>query len=159
MTNQYKVPTHQLDEFVTALAFNAVQHVVYAGVGAGKTITYKLDGESTAAVAVAATAAQVQAAFEGLSNVSPGDVAVTGNVGGPFDVTFTGRYAGEAVPLMTATATEGTVTITTTTAGGPNPLAVQRGTGDADATDRTDPLDGLSPAAYRAAHGSEFGDS
>lgn len=159
MTSQYKVPSHELDQFVTALSFNAVQHVVYSGVGAGKTITFKLDGESSAAVAVAATAAQLQAALEGMSNVSPGDVAVVGSVGGPFDVTFTGRYAGEAVPLMTATATEGAVTITTTTAGGPNPLAVQRGTGDADATDRTDPLDGLSPAAARAANGSAFGDS
>lgn len=156
---RFKTPTHELDTDVKVLAFNAVQHVVYTGVGAGKTITYKFDGASTAAVAVAATAAQVQAALEGLPNVSPGDVTVTGSVGGPFDVTFTGEYAGEAVPLMTATATEGTVTITQTTAGGPNPLAVQRGTGDADATDRTDPLDGLSPTAFREAHGGEFGDS
>lgn len=156
---RFKTPSHELDQDVTVVAFNEVQHVVYSGVGAGKTITFKFDGESTAAVAVAATAAQVQAAFEAISNIQPGDIAVTGSVGGPFDLTFTGQYAGEDVPTVTATATEGTVTITVTQAGGLNPLAVQMGEGDADATDRTDPLDGLSPAEFRSAHGSDFGDS
>lgn len=155
---RFKTPSHELDQDVTVLEFNEKQHVVLTGVGAGKTWTLKFDGETTANLTNTASAAEVQAGLEGLSNIQPGDVTVSGSAGAGYDVVFAGEYAGENVPQMTGTATEGTVTVTTTTQGGPNPLAVQRGEGDADATDRTDPLDGLSPAAYRAAHPADFGD-
>lgn len=155
----YKVPNHELDQPVTVLAFNEQQLVTLTGVGAGKTFTLKYDGVSTGNLGNAATAAEVQAALEGVAGIDPGDVTVTGANGGPYTVTFTGNLAGQDVPQLSGTATEGTVTVTTVQAGGPNPLAVQRGTGDADATDRTDPLDGLSPSGFRAANGSEFGDS
>lgn len=89
----------------------------------GGTFTLTFDGETTAAIAEAATGATVQAALEALSNIEPGDVAVTGVAGGPHTITFGGRYLGENVPTITTDATSltggaGTAVIAVTTAGG-----------------------------------------
>lgn len=97
--------------------FNAeVQSLIATGATAG-TFTLTFDGETTAAIAYNATAATVQAALEGLSNIDPGDVTVAG---GPLpntavNVTFN---RGGNVPQMTTggTLTGGTATVTTTTA-------------------------------------------
>lgn len=89
--------------------------------GAGLTsFTLTFSGQTTAAIAAAATAAQVQAALEALSNIDVGDVAVSGAAGGPYTVTFGGKLADTDVAQMTATPTggTGTVTVATTTAGG-----------------------------------------
>ncbi len=89
--------------------------------GAGLTsFTLTFSGQTTAAIAAAATAAQVQAALEALSNIAPGDVVVTGAASGPYTVTFAGALANTNVAQMTAAPTggTGTVTIATTTAGG-----------------------------------------
>lgn len=99
------------------------QTVTITGSPTGGTFTLTLDGETTAAIAFNATASAVRTALEGLSNVSPGDVTVTGSAGGPYLVTFAGRYVDIDVPQMTATGsfTGGTspaVSVTTTTAGG-----------------------------------------
>lgn len=82
------------------------------------TITYS--GQTTASIDDQATAADVQAALEALSNIAPGDVTVTGNAGGPWTVTFGGTLADTNVAAMTTTPTggTGTVTVATTTAGG-----------------------------------------
>lgn len=87
------------------------------------TFSLTWSGQTTAAIAEAATAAAVQSALEALSNIDVGDVSVAGSAGGPFTVTFTGQYAGVNVPLMTATninlAGGGTtVVVTAGTAGG-----------------------------------------
>ena len=89
----------------------------------GGTFTLTFDGETTAAIAEAATAAAVQTALEALSNINPGDVTVTGAAGGPWTITFAGQYTGTNVPAMTTGAgslTGGaqTAVIATTTAGG-----------------------------------------
>lgn len=89
----------------------------------GGTFTLTFSGQTTAAIAEAATAAAVQTALEALSNIDSGDVAVTGSAGGPFTVTFTGQYAGVNVPLMTAsgaslTGGASTAVVTAGTAGG-----------------------------------------
>jgi hypothetical protein len=102
---------------------NEVQTVTITGGPTGGTFTLTFSGQTTAAIAYNATAAQVQTALEALSNVNPGDVTVTGNAGGPYTVTFGGQYLGDNVTQMTATAslTGGTtpgVTVATTTAGG-----------------------------------------
>src|SRR5689334_12273432 len=93
---------------------NEVQTIDLGAASAG-TITITFDGETTAAIAYNANAAAVQAALLALSNIEPGDVVVTG---GPFpasmSLTFGGNYAGENVPVITATPTgltSGTVTI------------------------------------------------
>jgi hypothetical protein len=104
--------------YVAAAGANEVQTITEGGSGL-VSYTLTLNGETTASILAAATAAQVQAALEGLDSVQVGDVTVTGSAGGPYTVTFGGGYAGENVPQMTATPTggTGTVTIATTTPG------------------------------------------
>jgi hypothetical protein len=99
------------------------QAVTITGAPAGGTFTLTFSGQTTAAIAYNASAAVVQAALEALSNIAPGDVAVTGNAGGPYTVVFAGAYLSDDVAQMTATSslTGGTspaVTVTTSTAGG-----------------------------------------
>ena len=89
----------------------------------GGTFTITWDGQTTAAIPYNATAAQVQTALEGLSNIAPGDVTVTGSAGGPWTLTWGGAQLGEnvAAPTTTEAFTGGTspdITIATTTAGG-----------------------------------------
>jgi hypothetical protein len=94
-----------------------VQHVV----ADATTFTLTFSGQTTSSLTVAtATAAQVKAALEALSNIGAGDLTVTGTTGsGIFDVTFGGSLADTNVAQMTGTGTGGaaTVTVTTTTAG------------------------------------------
>jgi hypothetical protein len=102
---------------------NEVQTLTVIGGPTGGTFTITFDGQTTAAIAHNATAAAVQTALEALSNVNPGDIAVTGNAGGPWTLTFGGQYLGENVAQVTTTEafTGGTspdITIATTTAGG-----------------------------------------
>ncbi len=89
----------------------------------GGTFTITFDGETTAAIPEASTAAAVQTALELLSNINAGDVTVTGAAGGPFILTFGGQYLGANVPAVTTNAallTGGTATavVATTVAGG-----------------------------------------
>ncbi|MGY5127284.1 hypothetical protein [Streptomyces nigrescens] len=106
-----------------AAATNEVQTVTITGSPTGGTFTLTWNSQTTAAIAYNATAATVRTALEGLSNIDPGDVTVTGSAGGPYTVTFGGQYLGDNTAQMTATAslTGGStpgVTIATTTAGG-----------------------------------------
>jgi hypothetical protein len=103
---------------------NEVQTVTEGGSGLTSfTLTYS--GQTTTSLAAGATAAQVQAALEGLSNIGVGDVAVTGSAGGPYTVTFKGALGSTNVAQMTATPTggSGTVTVATGTAGGAEAVA------------------------------------
>jgi hypothetical protein len=104
-----------------------VQAITITGGPTGGTIALTLDGETASGIAYNATAAAVQTALEGLSNVNPGDVAVSGGPGPatPWAVTFgpATKWAGKDVPQMTAASslTGGTspaVAVTTTTPGG-----------------------------------------
>jgi len=117
---------------------NEVQTVTITGTPTGGTFTLTLDGETSAAIAYNATASAVQTALENLSNVNPGDLAVTGGPGPgtPYVVTFTGARSGTDVPALTASAslTGGSspaVGIATTTGGG------------SGASDGSDVLDGF----------------
>jgi hypothetical protein len=101
---------------------NEVQQFDLGGASAG-TFTVTFDGETTGAINWDATAADVQAALEGLSNIDPGDVEATGGPlpGTAVVLTFGGQHAGENVPEITidgAGLTGAAVTITTTTEGG-----------------------------------------
>lgn len=60
----------------------------------GGTFTLKFEGQVTAPIAYNASSATMQAALEGLSNISPGDVTVTGPAGGTWTVEFTGALGG-----------------------------------------------------------------
>lgn len=104
---------------------NEVQTVSITGTPTGGTYTLTFSGQTTAPIAFNATAAAVQTALEGLSNIDPGDVATAGgpHPGTPITVTFQGQYSGTDVPQMTANSsgltggTSPTVTVTTTTPG------------------------------------------
>ena len=109
---------------VAALA-NEVKTITITGTPTGGTFTLTFDGETTAAIAYNAAASAVQTALEAMSNITAGDVTVTGGPGPgtAFTVTFGGRYAGINVPVFTGSAsfTGGTtpgVTLATTTEGG-----------------------------------------
>ena len=143
-----------------------VQTIAITGGPTGGTFTLTFSGQTTAAIAYNATAAQVQTALEALSNINVGDVAVSG---GPLPgtnvvVTFGGQYLSDDVAQMTASGslTGGTspaVTVTTTTAGG-----------GASASDGTEVLAGFlvseisfNPTSTKAAgallwHGEVFAD-
>jgi hypothetical protein len=98
---------------------NEVQTITEGGSGL-TSFTLTWNGQTTASLDDQATAAEVQAALEALSNIPAGAVSVTGNPGGVYTVTFQGALAGTDVAQMTATPTggTGTVTIATGTAGG-----------------------------------------
>ncbi|MFD3516345.1 hypothetical protein [Streptomyces sp. NPDC058657] len=103
-----------------------VQTVTVTGTPTGGTYTLTFSGQTTAAIPYNATAAQVKAALEALSNIAPGDVTVTGgpHPGTAMSVAFAGAYLGEDVAAMTASGASLTggstpgVTIGTSTAGG-----------------------------------------
>lgn len=104
-------------------AANAAEVQTITRTATGGTVAISFDGETALAVPVVAatTAADVRAALETLSNIDPGDVVVTGAVGGPFVITFGGKYLGENVPLIDVddtNATGGTVLLAQTTQGG-----------------------------------------
>ncbi|MBZ6211640.1 hypothetical protein KVH31_34660 [Streptomyces olivaceus] len=103
-----------------------VQTVTITGGPTGGTYTLTFSGQTTAGIPYNASAAQVQAALEALSNINPGDVTAGGgpHPGTPVTVTFGGQYSGDNVAQMTASGTNLTggttpaVAVTTTTAGG-----------------------------------------
>lgn len=128
-----------------------VQTVTVTGTPTGGTYTLTWSGQTTAGIPFNASAAQVKAALEALSNVNVGDVAVTGgpHPGTPVVVTFTGQYLGDDQAQMTASATGLTggtspaVNVTTTTAGG-----------SATASDGTEALAGFLATESMFAPGS-----
>lgn len=75
------------------LGINEVHTVSIIGAFTSGTWTYTINGQTTTGIALDASAAAVQTALEALSNVAPGDVVVSGDVGGPWTVTFQGALA------------------------------------------------------------------
>lgn len=106
-----------------------VQTVTEGGSGL-TSFTLTFSGQTTAAIAAAAPAADVQAALEALSTIGAGNITVAGAAGGPYTVTFGGTLAGTDVAQMTATPTggTGTVTVATSTTGGADASADGRET-------------------------------
>ena len=98
---------------------NETQTVRMGGTFGGN-FALTLDGQTTATLPWDATAAAIQSALEGLSNVEPGDVVATGGPvsTGNVSVNFRGRFSQTNVPTMTATVSGGTtITIATTQEG------------------------------------------
>lgn len=81
---------------------NEVQLVEITGSPTGGSFKLDFDGQVTTTIAYNATAAQVLAALEGLSNIDVGDVSVTdGPTAGSFLVSFVGDLAGANQSAMT----------------------------------------------------------
>lgn len=83
---------------------NLAQTVTITGTPTGGTFTLTFEGNTTAAIAFNATAANVKTALTALPNVNTSDVAVTGGPGPgtPYVVTFSGNLSYN-VGVMTAT--------------------------------------------------------
>lgn len=99
---------------------NEIQRIIVNASGGTYTLTF--DGQTTGSIAVGASAGDVQTALEGLSNIDPGDVDVSGSgtSSDPYYVEFTGALAATNVPQMTGSVgglTGGSVTVTTLTQG------------------------------------------
>jgi hypothetical protein len=95
----------RLQEYTGAGDVNEVQTITITGTPTGGSITLVFEGERTAAIAYNAAAAAVQTALEGLPNLDPGDVTVTGGPGPgtPWAVTFVGDdRGGRSVELLQA---------------------------------------------------------
>ncbi len=121
-------PTHATTTAGVA-AVNEVQTVTVDATSGNFTLTYA--GQTTASIAFDAAptvgAASIRARLEDLSNIAPGDVAVTGgpgNSGGttPYTITFGGALAGADVAQVTAASVDlagggAAVTTGTTTPG------------------------------------------
>ena len=70
--------------------------------------------QTTAGIAANATAADVKAALELLSNIEDDDITCAGAAAGPYTIEFGGTLAGHLVTMVaTPTGGSGTVTITT----------------------------------------------
>ncbi|WP_417390212.1 LamG-like jellyroll fold domain-containing protein [Gimesia sp.] len=81
---------------------NEKQVITLGGTAAtGGTFTLTFDGQATGNIAYNASAGTVETALEALSNIGSGDATVTGDVGGPWTVEFTGALAVTNVALMT----------------------------------------------------------
>lgn len=82
---------------------NDVQTITVSGTPTGGSFRLAFSGQTTAAIAYNAAAADVQAALEALSNIGTGNVAVTGAgfPGATAVVTFQGDAAGLEQPVMT----------------------------------------------------------
>jgi len=97
---------------------NEVQTITLSGGSPADLFLLTFVGQQTAPIAQTATAAQVQTALEGLSNIAPGDVVVAGAAGGPYTVTFQGALAAQNVPQITGVGFPTVVvTVVTTTPG------------------------------------------
>ena len=95
---------------------NEVQTETVTATGGTRTLSFA--GQVTTALAYNANAATIQAALEALSNVDPGDVAVSGT--GPYVYTFGGQYGGRDVPPIivgTGSLTGGSSTMAQTSGG------------------------------------------
>ncbi|MAD79946.1 MAG: hypothetical protein CMJ50_03755, partial [Planctomycetaceae bacterium] len=81
------------------------QEVEITGAPTGGTFRLTVDGVQTGLIPFDVSAMVLQEdVLDNLPNVNPEDVVVTGPSGGPWNVVFQGRYAGEQVATMTADA-------------------------------------------------------
>lgn len=93
-----------------------VQTLTIEGSPTSGTITLSFEDEATGALAFNSTSGQVQTALEGLPNVAPGDVTVTG-----------GPLPGLPLTITINRASAGAITLTHALTGGSNISAYMRG--------------------------------
>ncbi len=102
---------------------NAVDEIQSVTVTAtGGVFTLAFNGEGSGEIPFNATAGEVEAALDGIPGLGAGQVAVSGEAGGPWSVQFTGARAGRNVPQLTVNAgglagPEPGAVVATTTAG------------------------------------------
>lgn len=82
----------------TSQHVNEVQKI--AVVAKAGTFTLTFDGQTTGAINYNATSSDIESALEALSNISPSDISVIGDAGGPWIVQFEGSYQEVNVPVI-----------------------------------------------------------
>lgn len=98
-TNYYS----DVNGFITAnQSTHTTQTITETGGPTGGTYTLTYGGQTTSAIAQAATATAVHDALVALSTIGAGNVVVTGSNGGPYTVVFGPSFAG-VVTALTAT--------------------------------------------------------
>lgn len=103
---------------------NERQTIELMGTVTGGTFTLTNDDQTTADLDFDATAAEVQAALEAISNIGAGNVSVAGDNGGSYMIEFTGSLAETNVPPLsgdpsglTGVNEQQTITLATATGG------------------------------------------
>jgi hypothetical protein len=134
------------------LGINEVQLVNVRKETTGGTFTLTFNGQTTAAIPYNATAATVQSALEALSNISPGDVAVSGGPGATsaFTVVFGGAYAHTNVPPLKANSSlspNQVNTLTVDASAGTYTVAIRTAKGSGDLVKGSNEVTGLNLAA------------
>lgn len=119
----------KIDASVT-IGNNQTNVVTISGGPSGGTFTITVAGQTTSGINHNAAASAVQTALEALSNVAPGDVAVTGSNGGPYTLVWAAAFADLAIVVTAsgASLTGGTTpaaTATTPLAGGVTEIDVE----------------------------------
>jgi len=112
--------TFTLTQYATGV--NEIQTATVGNVPTGGTFTLTYSGQTTGTIAWNASAATVQTALEALSNITAGDVIVSGGAGGPWQIAFAANLADVDVAAITSTVTgltggDAVVTITETVTG------------------------------------------
>lgn len=122
-TNAVPVETVQQ----SATAYDAEQLVTLFALPSAGTFLLSFDGETTDPIAWNAAASVVEAELEALSNIGSGNVAVSGDAGGPWLIAFTGPLGTQPVATLvgdgtglTNSATEGLTIDTFVPSSGPN---------------------------------------
>lgn len=99
---------------------NEKQSVTLPAGVTGGTFTLTFSGQETGNIAYNASAATVQTALEALSNITSGDVEVSGSAGGPWTIEFKATYVNTDVPLLvmdSSSLTAGAVSVSEITKG------------------------------------------
>jgi len=115
--NLYRLTWNETITTIPATS-NEIQEILTDATGGTFTLTFQ--SQTTGALAYNISVAALTTALEGLSNIAPGDVTVTGGPGA-WTVEFKGVFAGVNVPQMTAgvgSLTGGSLTIRTIHQGG-----------------------------------------
>lgn len=118
-----------VDDYIVELAASERQLVTLLG-AVGGTFTLSYQGQVTTGIAYNAAATAVQSALVALSTIGAGNVAVTGNAGGPYTVTFQGAMSNSFVDKLVVdysalTGVAPTITVATQTPGAPALNAAQ----------------------------------
>jgi hypothetical protein len=126
------------DDAYNTGAQNEIQNLALGSPTAGN-FTLTFGAETTATIAFDASAANIQSALESLNNIGSGNVTVTGDGSGGFDIEFVGNKAYARLVLLSGTGDgsfDGTLAIT----------SVQRGDEGADLImDMWEDEDGTTP--------------
>jgi autotransporter-associated beta strand protein len=85
-----------------SMGYNETQAVYFNNTPTGGSWNLAFNGFTTGPIPWSATAAEVQAALETLSTIGAGNVAVVGDAGNGYQLTFQGRLHGTDLPQITA---------------------------------------------------------